>query len=303
MEDVNEKTEKADHQSDDIVETKPEKYDTLVLAGGAAKGMIILGAVQNANDQSLLTDIVNYIGTSVGSIICYLLAIGYTPIEIMVYICTHRLVEKMQYFNLVSMINNEGASSFSSIQECMEKMTLEKIGRFLTMAELRTQYGKNLVCVTYNMTTRKTEYISADNYPDLPCLIAIRMSSNVPLLFEKFKYMGNYYVDGGISDNFPIVKGDEIGKKVLGIRIVKSPSSFASEEEIGILEYIFKLLHIPVEQSIEYRCSLVSDKCTIAFIPDDGSKLFDFNIKSRVKLEMFSAGYQHFLKFINNNKS
>jgi NTE family protein len=293
-----ENAETSEELSSPSPEEKIENYDTIVLSGGAAKGMILLGALQCATDKNLLTNIVNYVGASIGSIIGYLLAIGYSPIEIMVYICTHRMIERMQYFNLVAMINGEGASSFRTVQETLEKMTLDKLGRFLTMKELYEQYGKNLVCATYNTTTEKIEYISHENYPDLPCLIALRMTAGVPLLFDKFKYMGNYYVDGGIADNFPIVMGDKIGKKVLGIRLYKQKGTYTSEEEIGVLEYIFKLIYVTVNQSTEYRCSLASDRCTIVAIPENDTKMFDFNIKSRVKLEMFSEGYRAFLKHL-----
>ena len=48
-------------------------YDTLVLSGGSSKGIIILGCIQYLVDNYLLKGIETYIGTSVGSIICFLL--------------------------------------------------------------------------------------------------------------------------------------------------------------------------------------------------------------------------------------
>ena len=61
-------------------------FDTLVLCGSSIKCMTILGSLQYAYDHALLSKITKYIGTSSGSICCYLLAIGYTPIEIIVYL-------------------------------------------------------------------------------------------------------------------------------------------------------------------------------------------------------------------------
>ena len=69
-----------------------QNYDTLVLAGGGTKGILTLGALQYAFDNLFLTNVKNYIGTSAGAMICFLLCIGYKPIEIIVYICTHRLL-------------------------------------------------------------------------------------------------------------------------------------------------------------------------------------------------------------------
>jgi len=282
-------------------ENKLPNYDTLVLSGGATKGIILLGAIQCAMDNLLLKDIVNYVGASVGSMISYLLAIGYTPVEIMVYICTHRILERIATFNLVAMINSEGAISYSLIQETLEKMTLDKVGKFLTMKELRDMYGKTLICATYNNTREIMEYIGPDNYPDLPCLIAIRMSSNIPQLFGDFNYMRFEYVDGGISDNFPVVAAEEIGKKILGIVLLPDTKHKSEEKNKGFLEKLFSLMYVPINQSTSFRISLTTKKTTIVRIPSGSLKFFNFNIKSSTKLDMFSEGYQEFRKDIPAN--
>jgi hypothetical protein len=103
-------------------------FDTLVISGASSKCIIILGALQYLYDQNYLNNIDNFTGTSAGAIVCFLLIIGYTPIEIIVYICTNQLIEKMAHFNVVAMINGHGASSFSNIYEQLEKMTIAKIG-------------------------------------------------------------------------------------------------------------------------------------------------------------------------------
>jgi predicted acylesterase/phospholipase RssA len=43
------------------------------------------------------------------------------------------------------------------------------------------------------------------------------MSSNLPLIFENFKYGNNFYIDGGVSDNFAIDVGISKGNKIIGI--------------------------------------------------------------------------------------
>jgi NTE family protein len=184
-------------------------YDTLVLSGASIKGFITLGALQYLYDISALKNIKTYVGTSSGSIISYLLIIGYTPIEILTYICTNQILEKMKNFNLSDMLNGKGACSFDIIQSHLEKMTISKIGYFPTLNDLYKNNGITLICSTYNFTENRGEYLSWETHPFLPCLTALRMSSNLPLIFEPYKYSNNLYVDGYISDNFPI----EIGIK------------------------------------------------------------------------------------------
>ena len=66
-------------------------YNKIILSGGALKGLLTLGSLQYVYDNNNLNDVTQYIGTSVGSIICFLLSIGYTPVELIVSICTSRI--------------------------------------------------------------------------------------------------------------------------------------------------------------------------------------------------------------------
>lgn len=267
-------------------------YDTLVLSGCSSKGIVVLGALQYCYDNFLLKELKNYIGTSSGAIICYLLAIGYTPIEITVYICTHQLMEKMQNLNILAMLQGRGASSFNNVQEELEKMTIAKIGFLPTLNDLKTKYEKNLICVTYNVTEDKSENLSPETHPNLPCITALRMSANLPLIFEKFRYGENFYVDGGVFNNFPIDIGDEIGNKILGIHLTGDKKSFNQDADINTLEFIYKLIFIPIKQATAFKISRASDKCKILTLIYTKFKFFDFSINSPQKLDMFSSGFE-----------
>jgi predicted patatin/cPLA2 family phospholipase len=267
-------------------------FDTLVLPGGGVKGFCLLGALQACLDRGLLGNISKYVGTSVGAIIGYLLAIGYNPIEILIVLHTNKWLEKMQSFNLVAMINGDGVTSFTNIGEALERLTISKIGKFITLGKLKEEFGKTLVCVTYNMTVCTSEYLSYDNYPDLPCLTALRMSCNLPLIFDRFKYMDNYYIDGGIVDNFPILKGEEIGERVLGLNLEIDEKTLRDDPADGIMTYFVRLMQIPIIQSVKYRNSKVTDKCVIIPIDSAGIRnMLEFDIKSKVRLDFFSTGY------------
>ena len=279
-----------------------EPYDTLVLSGGGVKGIHILGAIQALMDMSMLTEVKNYLGTSIGAIIGYCLAIGYTPLEIIISLHANRWLEKVQSFNLVAMINGEGATSFISLYEALEKMTLLKIGKLLTLGKLKEEYGKTLVCATYNITTCKVEYLSPDTHPDLPCLIALRMSANVPLVFERFRYMGSFYVDGGIGDNFPITPALEIGKNIIGLYLEVPADTLRDEPGDGILAYFLRIIQIPIIQCTKANSEKAKgrDSCTIIPIhtPDFRNAL-QFDVQSKSRLDMFSNGYSCVKKFFH----
>lgn len=305
---TNEVTNQISNNESNSIVTQPinisSTYDTLVISGASAKGIIFLGGLQYLYDNFLLQHIKTFIGTSVGSILCYLLIIGYTPIEIMVYISTHQIFEKMQNFDILSLVKGHGAFSFSFIQEELEKMTIEKIGYLPTLKSIKEKYNKNFISVTYNLSENKTEYLSYENYPDLPCISAIRMTSNLPFVFDNYKYGNSFYIDGGISNNFPIDIAQKYGNKILGLALSSNKNKSSNNTPISsnILELFYKLIFIPVSQYIELREQTINiEKTKIIKLNYSGDlKVFNFNISSKDRLEMFSNGYQQIKDILEN---
>ena len=286
-----------------MLQTNNIEYDTIVLSGASTKGILILGSLQLLQDQHLINNVSNFIGTSSGSMICYLLCIGYTPIEILVFMCTNNLLSKMQTFNMVDLIQGNGATSFHPIHEAIEKMTIDKIGYLPTIKNIKENFGKNLIIVTHNISEDKTEYISVDNYPDIPCLVAIRMSANIPLIFDHYKYGSSFYIDGGISDNFPIQIGDKIGKRIIGLNLDSGHSDKQKITDLETLEYFYKLILIPVSQAVSYKIEQASNNCDIINITSNKDlKIFDFNLNSKIIMDMFSSGYNIAEEFIKEKQ-
>jgi len=278
------------------------EYDTIVLSGGAIKSFNILGSIQYAYDNYLLNNIKTFIGTSGGAMISYLIIIGYTPVEIISYLCTNQILEKIQNFNMVAMMNGLGAVSYLHIYEQMEKMTIEKIGYIPTLKDIKEKFDKDFIAVTYNLTEDKIEYLSHDTHPNLPCLIAIRMSSNLPLVFEHFKYGNSYYIDGGMANNFAIDLAVKKGKNILGIYIEMSNIySFAKNTEFNVLEYIFKVIFIPTTEIRNLQFKLIDEKNykvdIIKIVNEKNMNPFNFGISVKDRMDLFSNGYQSAKKY------
>ena len=267
-----------------------DHWDTLVIAGGSMKGISVLGAVQWLVDQNYLYGVKNYIGTSVGTLICYLVMIGYTPIEVIANICSRKITEKLTCLDINSGLSGKGAVSFNPIQEELEKMTLEKLGTLLTMKESYNRFGKKLICTVYNLTKNKTEYISVDTHPDIPCITAIRMSCSLPLIFEEVKYLDSYYVDGGLVDNFPFKYAKSVGKYIIGIDI-KSERNAKPLFQTNMFEYLYQFMCISISSNNEKEHKVDSRLHKIINIETNAIKVFNFNISTRDKLDLFSLGY------------
>lgn len=272
------------------------EFDTLVLSGGSINGIIILGALQYLKDKNLINNIIYHIGTSIGAVLVYLLIIGYTPVEIIVYLCTnYHMFEKLRCFNVVSASRGEGAVSFSNISDELEKMTINKVGKVLNMRDLETRFEKKFMCVTYNTTKCCAEFLSGDKTPDLPCLTALRMTCNLPLVFEAYKYGDSFYIDGGLVNNFPLDIGEKIGKKVMGIFLSYNISE--DNPNRNVLEFIYKLLYVPIADATSNKVFNKLDTSTVIELKTGNMNFFNFDVTAKMKLEMFSVGYEDAKKF------
>ena len=282
-------------------------YDTLVLSGGAINGILELGSLQYCKDKGMIDGIKTYIGTSVGAIISYLMIIGYTPVEIIVYLCTHtKVFEKLKYFDINAGCRGDGATSFLHIIEYLEQMTTEKIGRLLTMKDIPILFGKKFICTTFNASKNASEILSDELTPDLPCLSAIRMSSNVPFVFEHYKYGDSFYVDGGVCKNFPIDIGEKDSESVLGIAVLlpkyKVDPNFYPQK--NLLEYYIRLLFASHEEVTYSRIAMKKQNTTVIQLTSTGAKKsLEFSIDSKNKLELFSQGYTQTMTFFANQET
>ena len=207
-----------------------DPYNTLILSGGSVNGIIILGALQYMYDKEQLHHIKNYYGTSVGSVIAYLLILGYNPTQILLNIISQKLVDNFKKINIINLTNGNGGFDWTSIDEFLLEMTLSKCEQPLTFEDIWKMYGVNFVCCTYNISQREVEYFSYKTHPKLLCTSAIRMSCNLPLFFPRYRYNNDYYVDGGIIDNFPISLAQE-GDIVFGLYL-----SRYGNEKVRILD-------------------------------------------------------------------
>ena len=161
--------------------------------------------------------------------------------EIFVNLCTSEFLNSFQYGDILSMTQGSGSFDWNIINQFLEKLTLQKLGKFITMKDIKTLFNKHLTLVTYNLTEHKMELIRGDNerFKDVPCLTALRMSSNVPVIFSQFKYFECEYIDGGFINNLPT---DLIDNKLNTIAIsTHTPPDNAEETSFKLHHYFLRL--------------------------------------------------------------
>ena len=286
-------------------------YETMILSGGGTKGLCSLGALQYLQDSKRIdcSSVTRLIGTSIGAIICYFLAIGYSPIELVVYLCSHGVLESLVINNFEQIVSGDGIYDYKILRDVYEKMTLEKMDVIPTLSEVYTRFGKELIICTYNFTDRKTEHLSYRTHPDLSCLDALRMSSNLPFIFSSFVYGDKEYIDGGVIENFSFsmlssLSSEKKEKKIVGIyldnQIVNSPTDKEYNRLSPILDKIYTMLMIPTSEYEKQMIQTINHEYVdFITVSVQNVKIYTFKLPHIDKLELFSLGYNRSKEYYN----
>ncbi len=205
--------------------TTKAQYKNIVLEGGGINGTAYAGALAVLSESGKLDQIENILGTSSGSFVGFLLAIGFNATQIdSITQATNikKFDDRNGWLNKAfSLKKHWGGSPGIYLYKYLHQMAAAQTGiQNLTFAQLDSltktnpKY-KNLYCVVTNLNNQKTEVLSKLTHPNMPIALAVRASSSIPFYFEPVSINNNYkwirkkrneqltyYVDGGINGNF-----------------------------------------------------------------------------------------------------
>ena len=265
--------------------------NTIIISGGGVKGIAVLGLLHHLFEHTKeLENVKKFIGTSIGGVIALMICIGYKPIDLLHKVISQKLIEKLKIINIVSMVNCSGAASFEDLQDFISVLLIEKnIDINITLKDIKKMFGNDLICSSYNFSKNQIEYISAENNPDITCIELMRLTCNIPLFFNKYKYKGDFYFDGGIYDNFPLSGADENTDDIIGLRIINKPNNIESETNIlsFIMSIIFNISKIYTQSIIDKS----RHKMEIIEINIQDIETLSLNVDISEILDLFSRGY------------
>ena len=271
-------------------ENASKLYNAIILSGGGLKGFGLLGGLQYMVDNKKFdNNVIYYSGTSIGSVICYFLAIGYTPIEMTVYSITNKVFDTYDLKSIDSVLKGDGLYDFATFSKHLEKMSIDKIGYVPTLLELYEKMGKIFYTCTYNITKRQKEYISYKNYPEMLCIDAIRLSCSLPFIFNDCIYNDECFVDGGFVDNCPFSIIIETYPDAIPI-IFNLKQKDTDDYYQKIIDKFYTIITIPINELLKIQLEKNNEKYQIIHL-ELVPKIYEFNISHSDKLELFSAGY------------
>jgi predicted acylesterase/phospholipase RssA len=226
----------------DIINLGILMYSNLVLSGGALRAVALLGAIKYLEELNLLKNIKQFVGTSAGSIISFLLIIGYKSNEIVKLFENN--VDYITQFNididnLSNILDDYGMDDCSRNKEKLQDFLYKKINsKTITFLELTKKFGVNFVVTGTNLTKRQTDYFNVDNYPNMNVIDALIISSCIPLIYKPITFNDCLYVDGGIYDNFPLKYFKNNSTETLGIYV----QTYYSNENENFFNYFTNMI-------------------------------------------------------------
>lgn len=254
----------------------PERIETLVVSGGGMKGVASLGAVSALRRAGALKHVQTVVGTSAGALVAAALVTERADLKLLDDFSGTRYKPDIDLSRLLATF---GLDSGRHLEQWIEALLGH---RKWTFGQLRDAYARRLVVCATNLSQRRPQYFSADTSPDMDVGLALRMSCTVPLYFSAVQHDGQVFVDGAVSDNFPLAwAADTYGRdRVLGLAFkprVANPGN-------SIEEYVGALLECSTRRHYD-----TTDRRVLLL--DTGARsAFEFNMNRREMKKLYLSG-------------
>lgn len=246
----------------------------IALSGGGIRGIAHAGILKALEDNGIKVDIIG--GTSAGSMIASLYAMGYAPHYI--YILFKRYAKDIAGINskpIISGIHNYFLSKKKTVTGLKDGEAIEEVYNKLALRKgikIMKQISMPIVIPSVDITESK-EYVFTNNIPknaqdtsqyitDITVGKAVRASSSFPAVFNPCSMEKHAFMDGGALDNIPVNEVKKQGAdKVIAVKFDADPI----DENSNLMDIVMKTIDIMgskiSEESLEMS-DIVLNVCT-----------------------------------------
>lgn len=225
----------------------------LALSGGGIRGIAHAGVLKALEENNIKIDAIG--GTSSGSIIATLYAMGYSPYYI--YILFKKYAKDLVNQNSISKVTSIGNFMANKKGNLQGFYTGEEIENGFNNIALRKGVKKisdikmPIVIPTVDVQDSK-KYIITNKIPEksspnteyinnIDIGKAIRASSSFPVVFSPCEYNKHKFLDGGILDNFPTT---EVKKQGVDKTITVNFKADDIDENSNIMDIVMRTIDI-----------------------------------------------------------
>lgn len=225
----------------------------LALSGGGIRGIAHAGVLKALEENNIKIDAIG--GTSSGSIIATLYAMGYSPYYI--YILFKKYAKDLVNQNSISKVtsignfmankkgNFQGFYTGEEIESGFNNIALRKgvkkisdIKMPIVIPTVDVQDSKKYIITNKipEKSSPNTEYIN-----NIDIGKAIRASSSFPVVFSPCEYNKHRFLDGGILDNFPTT---EVKKQGVDKTITVNFKADDIDENSNVMDIVMRTIDI-----------------------------------------------------------
>ena len=270
----------------------------LVLSGGGINGIMELGSLKALESLNLLENIKNYCGSSIGSIICFLLVLNYSPTDIFLTLKKIDFADLVEE-NILNFLDTYSLCNLNKIEIVLSMLLELKYNvKKISYLELYNKTKKKLNIVSICLSKQELTTFNYINTPDVDIIDSIVASCSIPLVFPSKNINNNDYFDAFMINNFPINIFKNDLKNTIGIRI--TPNMYQNNtENADITSYVFNILNCILKITSGNFDKYVP-KMNIHIYSDYVS--INFNINNDDKNNLFITGYNSTINIINDYK-
>jgi predicted acylesterase/phospholipase RssA len=222
----------------------------IIITGGGPAILNSYGALKEVESHGYwkYESVKSFYGTSAGSILSLMLALGYPLETIGKYLIGRpwKTVFGLSSINFYECFVGNGHLDGNLFYDAFGPLMKGKdMDINITFQQFNELLGKELYFYTLNLKTAKVEELSHKTQPHMRVIDGVYASSALPVLFKPFKYGESIYTDGGIYSNYPIAKCLAHGhaeETILGVRIRTQLAHIS--ENMSLFEYIGYLVNM-----------------------------------------------------------
>ena len=270
------------------------------LAGGGIRGIAHVGVLKALEENNI--KVAAIAGTSAGSIIATLYAMGYSPYYIyllfkryardIINIISKPIINGITNFIRNNKIGIAGLSDGNEFEKMYDELARKKGFRLIGDIKMpllvsAVDIGESKEYIFTNCASRKN---IKDNYiTEIGIGRAVRASSSFPAIFCPCEYKNHIFMDGGVLNNLPT---EELKKVYTGKIISVNFESDPVYNDYDIMNIIMKTLDI-MGNKLSINSLKKSD--FVLTVPTDGTGLIDVD-----KMDIcYKYGYEIAIKNID----
>ncbi len=278
------------------------KY-ALLFGGGAIRGIAYCGAIKALSEFNVSADIIA--GSSVGSIIAGLIAVGYNAEEIREIIMrvNFELFRDIQFALGAQFALSKGEVFLEWIRDLIEKKYYgEKYQKGTHKAVTFSDIDKNLVIITTDLSSFECKEFSKSETPDFEIATAIRISCSMPGLMKPVEYNNRVLIDGDIQKSAPMWKLSKTlqpeDSRILEFRL---EGNFEGKDKNAI-DYLNSVYSYATCTATDFITDLYGccDRYDYIIINTGDLNIVDFNLSDEKREQLFSTGYEQTKNYFEN---